>query len=531
VQMRSISVDLILLLSLMLFIGVNPTSSSANVITLADTINQSYLTVNWSSSFWTFQPGLVFNAVSLSDYDTYIQQYASKQDWLMVLRIKQLAEENGYNSPTIDNITQQAIKNMPMLYHLPLTETWNGGTWFVVYDRYVLNAYRYGQQYGYTAKWDKSDAYQELLATYNNASVPSLGYNPITLTTYQQYTQNLNPHRPVVSVSYSRYYDEVAETLDTFLKLGGNDAGLWNYLQNNFWTGTMYGYTNDTAVYECEVGFFALIIGNYYVASGKTVPYFDRVYTDLYNKLLVNGWNSSAWGIQGVLQHALGVPQLRLENTFGAILALQAFSGSSNWQSSWVNLLTGSNNTSAWQALIASPLYSNGQFREYSDSSALDTEEGMMLLFLEGIIPNTGSLAIPLNEEGYQDTASAFPSSLFRFDYVNRRIRIPVNSGVLKFQFGTRIASATFPLSGVYEVQFSNDWNSVIGSPKMIGPLPSLFHYLQSSSPVLDATVLSNAFLSTPSDPNWNPTADLNNDGIVNILDAIILGDHFLLSA
>ena len=44
---------------------------------------------------------------------------------------------------------------------------------------------------------------------------------------------------------------------------------------------------------------------------------------------------------------------------------------------------------------------------------------------------------------------------------------------------------------------------------------------------ILDAILLANAFGSKPGDPNWNPNADLNNDDIVNILDAIILANHF----
>lgn len=44
---------------------------------------------------------------------------------------------------------------------------------------------------------------------------------------------------------------------------------------------------------------------------------------------------------------------------------------------------------------------------------------------------------------------------------------------------------------------------------------------------LLDAIILGNAFGSTPTSPNWNPNADLNGDGHVNILDSIILGSHF----
>jgi parallel beta-helix repeat protein len=44
---------------------------------------------------------------------------------------------------------------------------------------------------------------------------------------------------------------------------------------------------------------------------------------------------------------------------------------------------------------------------------------------------------------------------------------------------------------------------------------------------ILDAILLSNAFGTTPSSSNWNPNADVNGDGVVDILDAIILSNHF----
>jgi parallel beta-helix repeat protein len=44
---------------------------------------------------------------------------------------------------------------------------------------------------------------------------------------------------------------------------------------------------------------------------------------------------------------------------------------------------------------------------------------------------------------------------------------------------------------------------------------------------ILDAILLSKAFNSKPGDANWNPDADFNYDGKVNILDAIILASNF----
>jgi hypothetical protein len=44
---------------------------------------------------------------------------------------------------------------------------------------------------------------------------------------------------------------------------------------------------------------------------------------------------------------------------------------------------------------------------------------------------------------------------------------------------------------------------------------------------VLDAILMSNAFNSVPGSPNWNPRADLNNSGRVDVIDAIILANHW----
>jgi len=44
---------------------------------------------------------------------------------------------------------------------------------------------------------------------------------------------------------------------------------------------------------------------------------------------------------------------------------------------------------------------------------------------------------------------------------------------------------------------------------------------------ILDAIIMSYAFGSTPAAPNWNPDADLNGDGVVNIIDIILMGINF----
>jgi hypothetical protein len=41
--------------------------------------------------------------------------------------------------------------------------------------------------------------------------------------------------------------------------------------------------------------------------------------------------------------------------------------------------------------------------------------------------------------------------------------------------------------------------------------------------------MIGNSFLTKPGDTRWNANADLNNDLVINILDSVILGNHFLL--
>jgi hypothetical protein len=42
-----------------------------------------------------------------------------------------------------------------------------------------------------------------------------------------------------------------------------------------------------------------------------------------------------------------------------------------------------------------------------------------------------------------------------------------------------------------------------------------------------DLTVLAYAYKSTPSSVNWNPNADIDNNGIVNLADLVTLATHY----
>ena len=44
---------------------------------------------------------------------------------------------------------------------------------------------------------------------------------------------------------------------------------------------------------------------------------------------------------------------------------------------------------------------------------------------------------------------------------------------------------------------------------------------------ILDCVITARAFGTTSGMPNWNPAADINADGVVNILDMIVIAGHF----
>jgi len=243
----------------------------------------------------------------------------------------------------------------------------------------------------------------------------------------------------------------------------------WENTQDH-WSGKIYGYASKTSIVECEMGNFAQIITQYQNAQG-TIPYFDRVISDLENKLLTNQYNSPGWGSIGVIRHAEGNNQLRLTETMGSLIALHMLypQFTEGNQTNLQNMLT-----SGWQGLINSSLVSNNQFSfmdvsagrpgTYNDEASL---LGAMTLFLYGIIPQTGSLYIPASEERYHDYRTCFQTEQWQFNYPNHSIRIPIIKGTLTFNFGTQTVTQNFPENGVYDIQFSNDWNSITSISKL----------------------------------------------------------------
>jgi hypothetical protein len=185
------------------------------------------------------------------------------------------------------------------------------------------------------------------------------------------------------------------------------------------------------------------------------------------------------------------------------------------WQTEFVNILKGTTYPSAWQGALNSQLFDGTKFAMLSGQAGSDEASavGLMMLFLEGIIPDTGSLAMPISEERYEDTLSFTPASNFNYDSNNHRIRIPVWAGTLKFQFGSQITSANFPSDGVYEVQFSSDWNTVTSVNEVSSLSPSFYYMNRSSQTPSTYNATVNAYCSQE---NNYANVSLSIDGVLS---------------
>jgi hypothetical protein len=419
----------------MLIAGQLPVPQVSAQSTLADTINSVVTSNTWSGSAEVISVGTIFGKASTSAFDSAVVTQPYEWAW-----VRQLAAQNGYTSQAIDTQVKNIMSSQTMTGAVPSTYQ---GCW-LVYHRYLAPLYDKASEWGLSSRWSKSTAISLIQS-------------------------NLQAQKPLLGFSSSggwyfapRYYDEWIQDLDIALKLGDTSTAsmLWDGVNSANWNGQYYAYRADQQnVMECEVGFFAAVIGNYKMTV-SSIPNFDRISTDLYAKLLVSGWNSPLWGGASMMRHATSNSELRLQNTLGGIEALQMYYGVSDsaYKSALISLLS---NGPAWKQFTTCSLFGKSD----SDSNAMKAQ----LLLLYGIIPDSGSLAIPLNEWRYEDRTSMMPSTLFKFDYSSKTIRIPVYAGKLKFCFGSSIASYTFPSNGVYQVQFGSDWNSVTSASLVEG--------------------------------------------------------------
>ncbi len=268
-----------------------------------------------------------------------------------------------------------------------------------------------------------------------------------------------------------------------------NDSlATWLWTNNNLWSGTNYNYALNWAGYECAAGDF-LQIALKLLNDDSSLPYTQNLLTDIENRFLQEQWDSPQWtpALGGsssyvVVHMASGNPELRLENTVMAWAAIIGSYGqlNSTYQTDVQSMLTGT--TSAWSELLQSPLCGSNfpYFLEHSDDSEPtndSTATGADLLFMLGIVPQTATLAVPLEENSYEDIYSILDPQLFNINLTTNVVTLSLaTAGTLSFQFNQTV-TGSFNTPGVYSMQFSPDWNTLL-SIVFVSALPANRQYM-----------------------------------------------------
>jgi parallel beta-helix repeat protein len=479
---RLFAIVAMLLMSFGLFPYVPKVKASLSSGTLADAMNTIITANSWvptsNDAYWTVSSAVahyatVFSVGNPSYYQTAAENDLASSNPVQALHDKRMAEIDGMPTAVSDATVQSYLSNAPMTGYVPITYS---NQYFLIYHRFEAGAYRWAPP-SLQSKWNAAGALAEINSIVQSGS-PG---------TYIAYSQSGG------YATYYRYYDDTAETIEWFLEVGGNSYmstcdQIWNFQQSYFWNGQYYGYSSQSGM-ETEVGPFALISGRYLVTKGDFATYGDRIVSDLNQKLLISGYSSPLWNHYS-LNHVPGYDERRLENAAAAWAAMEAYYPVMT--PTMQTTLQGMGSV-GWRGLLdQSGDFDSGtnMFRIWASvpTTMGATGVGLMVMFMNGIVPKTGSLAIPLNDESYEDMAGWSPATMFRFDYANRQIRIPVNAGTLNFIFGSGTASYTFPSTGVYQVQFSSDWNTV-QSATLIAPLDSGFKYITPGSTPSQATL------------------------------------------
>jgi len=453
---------------------------------LADTIYSLASGVDWSNGNLIIQhTGYLFHRVTSPNYVLTYPNAGSA----FALGEARLSEVDGTGSPT--SYVSSSWPRCSGADQLPVA----GLSDWLVYYRWGYHLYDW-----FPSSWNRGTALTQFRTAVGNT--PALDY-------------------PSRTWAGTRYYDEYMETADIYLGLGSvSDAvNMFEADYSTHWNGVYWGYSGQGGI-ECEAGPFAMIAAKIYVANGNSMEHFDTVGADLAYKFLNSGWSSPLWAGSYVCTHYCD-GRLRLENTMAAWAALQLY-----WtyftpaqQATMVSMLTGNGGTTAWQHLMNSALYipavnkfillTNDSPESGTPNDAF-TAIGLNALFFMGIVPDTGSLAIPLNEEFYEDVSTYVPATNFGFDYANHQIKIPVRAGMLHFLFGTVESSASFSSDGIYTVQFSSDWNIVQSVSKISGLLGNTRYLpIAGGSPPPTETIYIRADGSI--DPSTAPISSVDN--------------------
>ena len=103
-------------------------------------------------------------------------------------------------------------------------------------------------------------------------------------------------------------------------------------------------------------------------------------------------------------------------------------------------------------------------------------------------------------------------------------------SGTSSFTSRLTMNTTSSTPTGLYTINVTSSYGSVIHTTQFVLNVCVLLPGDASGDcqvDIVDLAMVGAAFGSTPSSPNWNPKADINQDGIIDIIDLSTVGAHF----
>ena len=462
--------------------------------------------VNYTEDIDAIYQGMIVGETSMQQL---INAYNALTFPMTVLEWTPILSKLGYvNQTTIE----WALDNQQMMSNgLPYTY-WDGSKEaFDVNDRYMILAYGYAIQYKYDlAKWNLTQSYNSFKAAVVASGFPALLY----------VDQDGVPYR----ISYGpRFYDECGETIDCFLdfyNLGitaalNDSLTTWLWVNDNLWSGTYYNYALSWGGYECEAGGFLQIALKLWDDNSSLLDT-QNLLVDIENRFLQEQFSSPQW-LNGTIVHMTSYNlQLRLENTVMAWAAILGSYGefNSTYRNDVQEMLTGV--SPAWLELLQSPLCGSNfpYFLMHSDDPGPSddaTATGADLMFILGIVPQTATIAVPIEENSYEDIYSILDPQLFNINLTTNVATVALaKAGTLNFQFNQTV-TGSFSTPGVYTVQFSPDWNTIV-NVTFVSNLPSNRQYMYTNIGItpLSYCITSSADSNSTLSPSDNVVVNAN---------------------
>ena len=495
-----------------------PEGSASEIAALESTIAANG---GWNSSLQTIYDGIALGETTVGELQNAVDSVSvtstSAAETVFYWYFELSKFGVGINATTIEAALNE-VTMLPGVGGLPNDYSNNGVPSFILYNRFDLYAYQWAAELGFeTSKWNLTTAY----AVFNDA-VGSYG-EPILW---------VNSDGNGTGIGYGpRYYDECAETFDmylTFWLLGIPSAlsqaqSWWNYTNNNLWDasgyagGGFYRYAVGWTVFECEAGGMDQLAWKLYYYD-PSIQNVTNLFTDMETRFLSQGWNSPGWR-NFTAVHASGLngnfvnPQERLENTIMYWASLLGFYGNmtSAMQSQVQGLMDGSTGPApAWSLLFQSELYDNstGMFTQlsFNTGNVEDTADAAVLIMLQSTVPVTGSLAVPMEDSVYEDINSIIDGGVSSINYASQTVTVSIaQPGTFLSMLGTDIFEYDLNSSGIWQLTFSPDWNSIIAKT-LLSPLPASRIYLGTT-----AVNSSTVYASSDNHSTINPS------GLVNI--------------